>query len=101
MYIDVVSARYLSDYKIELTFENGRSGVVDFMKFIRKGGIFTRLSDLEHFKKFQINQELGVITWDDEIDIAPETLYSEAMDEPLPHWMQKEKLQEKRLDKAL
>jgi hypothetical protein len=90
MYVDIISARYINDYKIELTFENGKSGVVDFMKFIDKGGIFARLSDPDFFKSFQVNEELGVITWEDEIDVAPETLYSEATGEPLPHWMSEE-----------
>lgn len=90
MYIDIVSARYLSDYRIEVSFENGKSGVVDFTKFISKGGVFSRLSDLDVFKRFHVNEELGVITWDDEIDVAPEILYSEATGEPLPHWMHHE-----------
>jgi hypothetical protein len=90
MYIDIISARYISEYRIELAFENGKSGIVDFKKFISKGGVFGRLSDLNFFKKFQVNHELGVITWDDEIDVAPETLYSEATGEPLPQWMQEE-----------
>jgi hypothetical protein len=90
MYIDIISAKYVGGYRIELTFENGRSGVVDFTKFISTGGIFNRLSDFDFFKRFQVNQELGVITWGDEIDVAPETLYSEATGEPLPQWMQEE-----------
>jgi hypothetical protein len=90
MYIDIISARYVSDYKIELTFENGRSGIVDFVKFIAKGGVFSRLSDLAFFKKLQVNEELGIITWGEELDVAPEILYSEATGEPLPHWMRTE-----------
>lgn len=90
MYIDIISARYVNEYRIELTFENGRSGVVDFTKFISKGGVFSRLSDPDVFKRFRINEELGVITWDDEIDVAPEILYSEATGEPLPDWMHHE-----------
>jgi hypothetical protein len=39
------------------------------------------------FKNFAINEELGVLTWGDEIDIAPETLYSEVTNAPLPEWM--------------
>jgi Protein of unknown function (DUF2442) len=90
MYVDIISARYVNDYKIELTFENGRSGIVDFMKFISKGGVFSRLSDLDLFKRFQVNKELGIITWEEEIDVAPEILYSEATGEPLPRWMHQE-----------
>ena len=90
MYVDIISAKYLGDYRLELTFENGRSGVVDFRKFIQRGGIFARLTDVELFRSFQVNRELGVITWDDEIDVAPEVLYSEATKEPLPYWMEEE-----------
>ncbi len=90
MYIDIISAKYVNEYRIELIFENGRSGVVDFTKFISKGGVFSRLSDLDFFKRFLVNKELGVIMWEEEIDIAPEILYSAATGEPLPHWMHDE-----------
>ena len=56
---------------------------------VRKGEIFGKLADLENFKKFAVNQELGVITWDGERDIAPEILYREATQEPLPQWVEK------------
>ncbi len=91
MSMDVVSAKYVSEYKIELTFENGRSGIVDFTKFIRRGGVFGRLADPDFFVRVHVNEELGVLTWDDEIDVAPEILYSEATEEPLPDWMNQEK----------
>ena len=87
MSYDVKSANYIKDYKIEVTFENGKSGIIDFQPYIKKGGIYSKLKDIDYFKSFQINHELGIITWDNEIDIAPETLYSEATGEPLPDWM--------------
>ena len=90
MYIDIVSAKYKSEYRIELTFENGRSGVVDFKRYIEKGGVFGPLADLEYFKNFKVNKELGVLTWNDEVDVAPEVLYSEATGEALPDWMKDE-----------
>ena len=92
MYYDAVSAEYLEDYKLKIWFADGKSGIVDFTRFIRKGGIFGKLVDLENFKRFTVNQELGVITWDGEIDIAPETLYSEATQEPLPQWVERAEL---------
>lgn len=90
MYIDIVSAKYLEGYKIELVFENGKSGIVDFKKYVQRGGVFARLADLESFQRFKIDRELGVIVWDDGIDVAPEVLYSEATKEPLPHWMEEQ-----------
>ena len=89
MYYDAVSAEYLENYEFKIWFADGKSGIVDFALYIRKGGIFGKLADLKIFKSFTVNQELGVITWDGEIDIAPETLYSEATQEPLPKWVEK------------
>lgn len=84
---DVISAKYKSEYKIEVTFEDGASGIVDFSKYLLEGGVFEKFKDMKFFKNFKINGELGVLTWGDEIDIAPETLYSEATNSPLPEWM--------------
>jgi hypothetical protein len=90
MYQDIIDAEYVSDYKIKLFFEDGKSGVADFRKFIDKGGVFSKLQDNSFFKQFEINNETGVITWENDIDISPETLYSEATGESLPNWVEKE-----------
>jgi len=84
---DVISAKYKGEYKIEVTFEDGASGIVDFSKYLREGGVFEKFNDMEFFKNFRIHEELGVLTWGDEVDIAPETLYAEATSSPLPDWM--------------
>src|SRR6056297_577637 len=85
---DVVYAVYKGGYKIEVTFEDGVIGIVDFSKYLSQGGVFEKFKDIEFFKNFSINKELGVLTWgDDEVDIAPETLYAEATNAPLPDWM--------------
>ena len=87
MSYDVTSAEHVGDYKLKLSFENGRSGVVDFAGYVRRGGVFSKLQDLAFFKAFHVNAELGTVCWGDELDVAPETLYSEATGEPLPSWM--------------
>ena len=86
---DVVSAVYKQGYQIEITFEDGVSGIVDFAKYLdQRGEVFEKFKDMEFFKNFTVNRELGVLTWgDDEVDIAPETLYAEATNSPLPDWM--------------
>jgi hypothetical protein len=86
---DVVSASYKGGYKIEVKFENGKKGIVDFSKYLEKGGVFDRFKSIDFFKKFTVNRELGVLTWQDEIDVAPETLYAEATQAPLPDWTEK------------
>ena len=84
---DVVSAVYRGDYLIEIEFDNGKRGTVDFAKYLDRPGVFERFRDLEFFRSFTINREIGVLTWGDEIDVAPETLYSQATGTALPEWM--------------
>lgn len=95
---DVVSAIYQGGYRIELEFDDGQHGTVDFAKYLKRRGVFERFRDLEFFRSFAINKGLGVLTWGNEIDIAPETLYAEATGTPLPEWMNPEKESQKNKD---
>lgn len=84
---DIISAKLLEGYKLELTFDDGKAGVVDFSVFIPRGGVFEKWNDYPYFTKFVVDPEVGNVTWDHEIDVAPETLYSMATQSPLPGWM--------------
>jgi hypothetical protein len=85
---DLVSATYKSNYTIEVVFGDGSSGVVDFSDYLDRGGVFEAFRDINFFKHFTVNHELGTLTWQNEIDIAPETLYSKATGSPLPDWVE-------------
>ncbi|OGG55552.1 MAG: hypothetical protein A3F84_16665 [Candidatus Handelsmanbacteria bacterium RIFCSPLOWO2_12_FULL_64_10] len=98
---DVVKAIYRGDYLIEIEFDDGKRGVVDFSKYLSRGGVFERFKDIEFFRSFSVNAELGVLTWGDEVDIAPETLYAEATGSGLPGWMEPEKEASKDLHRGL
>ena len=67
---DVVSAEYRGDYKIELCFDDGKRGIVDFTKYLEQGGVFERLRDPVVFRRFRINEELGVLTWEGDVDVC-------------------------------
>jgi hypothetical protein len=88
MYHDAVSVRCLDDFRLELVFDDGKSGVLDCKPIIARGGVFARLRDPQVFKQATVNEELGVVTWGNEVDIAPETAYSLATGSPLPEWME-------------
>lgn len=85
---DVVGAVYKGGYRIELEFDDGKRGVVDFSKYLEKGGVFERFKDLEFFRHFSVNDELGTLTWGEEVDVAPETLYAVATGSDLLTWME-------------
>jgi hypothetical protein len=88
---DVVSAVYRGRHKVEVTFDDGKKGVVDFVKYLRRGGVFERFKDIDFFRSFTINKELGTLPWQNEIDIAPETLYADATGSVLPDWVGKKR----------
>lgn len=86
---DIVKAIDRGDYRIELEFDDGKQGIVDFAMYLERGGIFERFKDIEFFRNFSVNEELGILTWGDEIEIAPETLYAKVTGNELPAWMEK------------
>ena len=47
----VIDAKYLSDYKIQITFDNGEEKIADCQKWL-KGQIFEPLKDLNYFQRF-------------------------------------------------
>jgi hypothetical protein len=73
---------------LELMIDDVRPGILDCKPIIAGGGVFSQLLDPEVFKMARINRELGVVTWNDETDIAPETTCSQATGSPLPEWME-------------
>ena len=71
----VTRAEYCGDYRIQLTFNDGKSGTIDFVRWL-EGPIFEPLKDLEYFQRFFLDG--GTVSWPNGADIAPETLYERA-----------------------
>ena len=71
----VIDARYVSDYKIHVIFNNGEERIADFSKWGLGRGMYKPLKDKEYFKKFFVDG--WTISWPNGADIAPETLYEE------------------------
>lgn len=86
MLYDVIDAIYKGDYRIELKFEDGVSGTIDFTKYTKMGGVFENMKNMEYFRSFKVNPDIGTITWPDDVDIAPDTLYVEVTGTKQP-WM--------------
>lgn len=71
----VVRAEYRGGYRIEIGFNDGVSGTVDFRSWL-EGPVFELLKDQAYFARFFI--EGGTVAWPNGADIAPETLYERA-----------------------
>lgn len=76
---EIVEAKWLKEYEVELVFNNRRKACVDLKKYLGVG-VFKNLIDLRQFKKFKIDAELGTIVWPNGADIAPEVLYQDAFE---------------------
>ncbi|HRY32035.1 MAG TPA: DUF2442 domain-containing protein [Bacteroidales bacterium] len=72
LFLEVVDAQYLFEYKILVVFNDGKSKIVDLEgKMI--GPVFHPLKDLDFFRKFSIRY--NTVQWPNGADLAPEYLY--------------------------
>lgn len=71
----VVRAEYRGGFKINLLFNDGIEGTIEFSDWL-KGPVFEPLKDQTYFARFFI--EGGTVTWPNGADIAPETLHERA-----------------------
>ena len=62
----------IENYKLLLTFTNGRRKIFDMLKYLNKG-VFQQLQDSDLFNQAYISH--GTVAWNDDLDIDPDTLY--------------------------
>ena len=77
MFLHVTEAKYLHDYVVEVTFNNGRKGCADLSDALQ-GTMFEPLKDVDKFKRLRVDAELETITWENGADLAPEFIYFQA-----------------------
>ena len=71
MFLEVLDAKFMGDYKISLVFNMGESTIVDLSRELI-GKIFEPLKDLGFFQLFTI--KYNTIEWSNGADFAPEFL---------------------------
>ena len=57
--VKVLSARYIHDYTLEVSFNEGVKAEVDFSGWIEKFPFFAPLKEVDYFKSFYIDDSLG------------------------------------------
>jgi hypothetical protein len=72
---DIVAAKPLSDYRLQLRFEDGVEGVVDLAPQLSFQGVFEPLRDPNYFAQVRVDPELGTIAWPNGADLDPDVLY--------------------------
>lgn len=74
--IKIIKAKYLHDYILRLTFNNGEIRDCDFFPLAQKG-ICVKLQDIDFFRSFTIDP--FTVDWNNEIGFAPEFLYENSV----------------------
>ena len=72
----VTKLKALPGYRLEVTFADGSSGVVDMSKD-RFDGVLAPLSDEAYFARARLHE--GVVTWPNGAEIAPDAMYDEVL----------------------
>ena len=72
----VISAEYVGDYKIKVTFDDSTSGIADFKEtiFTDHLDLIRELKDLKKFRDFKVDAD--TIVWSNGLDLAPEFIKS-------------------------
>jgi hypothetical protein len=77
MILHVTDAKYLEEYRVEVSFNDGKKGIVDLSQSL-EGTIFNPLKNRSLFSQLRVDKELDTIVWPNGADLAPEYLYFQA-----------------------
>ena len=77
MFLHITKAEYLTDYKISVSFNDGKSGVADLAGIVDQG-VFKTIAPLEKFAEVRLDDELATVVWPGGLDLAPEFVYFQA-----------------------
>lgn len=69
---DIVAARPLDGYKVDVEFDTGERGIFDCARYLDKP-YWKKLNDNDFFRMVRVGY--GTLVWPDEIDIGPEDVW--------------------------
>lgn len=69
----ITRVQALPGYRLELTFDDGITGIVDLSGLAGRG-VFALWNDRRAFEQVQIGSS-GDLVWSDQVDLCPDALY--------------------------
>ncbi len=72
--IHVVSARPLSEYRLDVTFNDGVKGIFH-VEPEKRGGVFLKLLGERVFDAVSVNPDFGCVEWPGGVDLDPEAMH--------------------------
>lgn len=80
MIYEILAAKPRPNYRLWIRFSDGREGEVDLSSLVGKG-VFARWDAPGEFEKVYIDQETKTVAWPGNIDLAPDALYQDLLNE--------------------
>jgi len=84
---DIIAVRPLTNWELEIEFEDGVVGIVDVAELVRFEGVFSALRDPNEFQTARVDSELGTVVWPCGADLDPDVLYALVSGQSLPQGM--------------
>ena len=77
MFLEVVNAKYLDGFRVEVSFNNKIVKTVNFEEYLLNENrkILQPLKDKSFFSTVFAHPEFGTLSWKPDIDIAPEFVF--------------------------
>jgi hypothetical protein len=72
--LHVTDVKWLGEYVLQLSFDNGESKVVD-VESLLEGPVFEPLRNPSTFGAVEIDPVSRTVVWPNGVDLAPEALY--------------------------
>ena len=73
---NIIAARPLADFRLEVKFADGTQGIVDMARFLyRECGVFKPLRESSLFNQVYVDD--GVVAWPGDLDLAPDRMHEE------------------------
>ncbi|MBK2044854.1 DUF2442 domain-containing protein [Allofrancisella guangzhouensis] len=76
MWKDPINVQVTSKNTLEVLFEDGLKGQIIFYPS-RFRGVFKSLEDENEFRRVFIDREIGTVTWENGLDLAPDVMYEQ------------------------
>jgi hypothetical protein len=70
---EIVDVKVIKNYKLELTFNDGVSGIIDLSDLVAEG-VFSVWEDKQLFRNVKIGTA-GELIWDGGVELCPDALY--------------------------
>ncbi len=77
MPLHIVAATPIGNYRVDVTFNDGKRGIADLSEVVQHG-VFTQLSNPDEFDKLYVDKALETVVWPNGADLASEFVYFQA-----------------------